>query len=82
MTPKDTVRAAMRGIYDDADMGVVDQLFSASLRQHGVWAADGPSGVRAFISSLPTNVSCTLHRVLADGDRLPHMRPVRALIAA
>jgi predicted SnoaL-like aldol condensation-catalyzing enzyme len=65
---KDTVRAAMRGIYDDADVGVVDRLFNPSFRQHGVWTADGQSGLRAFIDSLPTNASCTVHRVLADGE--------------
>ena len=43
-------------------------LFSPSFCQHGVWAADGPDDVRAFISSLPENASCTVHRVLADGD--------------
>jgi predicted SnoaL-like aldol condensation-catalyzing enzyme len=68
MSAKDTVRAAMRGIYDDRDVAVVDRLFSPSLRQHGVLAADGPSGLRAFISALPANSSCTVHRVLADGD--------------
>src|SRR3954447_16987797 len=68
MADKDSVRAAMRGIYDDADVGVVDRLFSPSFRQHRVWAADGPSGVREFIGSLPENASCTVHRVLADGD--------------
>jgi predicted SnoaL-like aldol condensation-catalyzing enzyme len=68
MSAKDTVRAAMRGIYDDRDVAVVDRLFSPSLRQHGVLAADGPSGLREFISALPANSSCTVHRVLADGD--------------
>jgi predicted SnoaL-like aldol condensation-catalyzing enzyme len=68
MSAKDTVRAAMRGIYDDRDVAVVDRLFSPSLRQHGVLAADGQSGLRAFISALPANSSCTVHRVLADGD--------------
>jgi predicted SnoaL-like aldol condensation-catalyzing enzyme len=68
MTVKDVVGAAMSGIYHDADVGVVDRLFSPSFRQHGVWAAEGPDGVRAFISSLPENASCTVHRVLADGD--------------
>jgi predicted SnoaL-like aldol condensation-catalyzing enzyme len=68
MAPKDIVRAAMSGIYDEADPSVVDRLFSPSLRQHGVLAADGPSGVREFIGSLPENASCTVHRVLADDD--------------
>jgi predicted SnoaL-like aldol condensation-catalyzing enzyme len=67
VTSKEIVGAAMRGIYDDADVGVVDRLFSPSFRQHGVRAADGPDGVRAFISSLSENASCTVHRVLADG---------------
>jgi predicted SnoaL-like aldol condensation-catalyzing enzyme len=68
MTVKDVVGAAMSGIYDDADVGVVDRLFSPSFRQHGVWTAEGPDGVRAFISSLPQNASCAVHRVLADAD--------------
>jgi predicted SnoaL-like aldol condensation-catalyzing enzyme len=68
MAHKDIVRAAMRGIYDDHDERVVDQLFSPSLTQHGVRAADGPSGLGAFISALPTDASCMVHRVLEDGD--------------
>jgi predicted SnoaL-like aldol condensation-catalyzing enzyme len=68
MNVKDIVGAAIGGIYDDRDVAVVDRLFSPSFRQHGVWAADGPDGVRAYIGSLPENASCTVHRVLADGD--------------
>jgi predicted SnoaL-like aldol condensation-catalyzing enzyme len=68
MTAKDTVLNAAGQLFGDKDPSAVDRWVAPTYAQHSSLAIDGPEGLRQLVSSLPTDFSYDLHRVIADGD--------------
>ncbi|EWM11917.1 nuclear transport factor 2 family protein [Kutzneria sp. 744] len=68
MSNKDLVLQAVGELFGDADPGAVDRWVAPDYRQHSALAADGPEGLRALVSQLPSGFRYELARVLVDGD--------------